>query len=122
MLTVAVSDVNMSTLITMLVAQKKHVQNNVKDKKFGKAFTNNISNFIAEANACTEYVDYKMLFSLMKEKQLSIEKSKWFKSSEREGIEFSLELIEDAINSIDTRFINGGHKLYESLLNLKGLK
>ena len=122
---VAVSRDHMPILRSMLIAQNKYIQANTKDKKFIKAFTDNMSNFIAEANACSDYTYFKMYFFLTKEKLLNKETSIFdfiFRSSKREGLIFSLELIESSIVSIDTRFVDGGFRLHEGLLKLKSIK
>lgn len=117
---IAVSDSShMSIVRLMLLAQHKYVLTKIIDKKYKQAYTENMEALIAEAHVCADIVDYEMYISVIKTGILNAKNpfyKSFFSSSKKEGINMAFEVVEGILASVDTRFISGGHKMYESLL------
>ena len=125
MLTIAVSNTHMPILRTMLVAQNTYLLSKMKDKSFKIAYLRSVEPLLKEAHTCSDIDDFRMYFECLKQLGLAYKaplRKRIFSSSDKEGVIAAYELVGNALISIDDRFINGGHKLYESLLKLKNTK
>jgi hypothetical protein len=109
----------MSIVRLMLLAQHKYVLTKIVDKKYKKAYIENIEPLIEEAHICADIIDYEMYVSVIKTGILNAKNpfyKSFFNSSKKEGINTAFEVVEDILASVDIRFISGGHKMYEFLL------
>ena len=125
MLTIAVSNTHMPILRTMLVAQNTYLLSKMKDKSFKIAYLRSVEPLLKEAHTCSDIDDFRMYFECLKQLGLAYKaplRKRIFSSSDKEGVIAAYELVGNVLISIDDRFINGGHKLYESLLKLKNTK
>jgi hypothetical protein len=107
----------------MLKAQRKYVVSKTKDDGFKKGFVQKIDRFIKEVEP-NNIASYNV-FREWAPRVLEINKKKpgfldrVFNSAQFEGEEFADEIILGVIESINLRFLEGGSKLYEALLNAK---
>ena len=125
MLTVAVSNTHMPILRTMLIAQNTYLLSKIKDKAFKAAYLRSIEPLLKEAHTCSDIDDFRMYFGCLKELGLAYKAplhKRIFSSSDKEGVIAAYDLVNNVLISIDNRFINGGYRLYESLLRLENIK
>jgi len=119
----AVSQDYLALAELMLKAQRKYVVSKTKDDGFKKGFVQKIDRFIKEVEP-NNIASYNV-FREWAPRVLEINKKKpgfldrVFNSAQFEGEEFADEIILGVIESIDVRFLEGGSKLYEALLDAK---
>lgn len=119
----AVSQDYLALAELMLKAQRKYVVSKTKDDGFKKGFVQKIDRFIKEVEP-NNIASYNV-FREWAPRVLEINKKKpgfldrVFNSAQFEGEEFADEIILGVIESINLRFLEGGSKLYEALLNAK---
>lgn len=119
----AVSQDYLALAELMLKAQRKYVVSKTKDDSFKKGFVQKIDRFIKEVEP-NNIASYNV-FREWAPRVLEINKKKpgfldrVFNSAQFEGEEFADEIILGVIESIDVRFLEGGSKLYEALLDAK---
>lgn len=119
----AVSQDYLALAELMLKAQRKYVVSKTKDDGFKKGFIQKIDRFIKEVEP-NNIASYNV-FREWAPRVLEINKKKpgfldrVFNSAQFEGEEFADEIILGVIESINLRFLEGGSKLYEALLNAK---
>lgn len=119
----AVSQDYLALAELMLKAQRKYVVSKTKDDGFRKGFVQKIDRFIKEVepNNIASYNVFRewapRVIEVNKKKPGFIDRV--FNSAQFEGETFADEIILDVIESIDLRFLEGGSKLYEALLDAK---
>jgi hypothetical protein len=119
----AVSQDYLALAELMLKAQRKYVVSKTKDDGFRKGFVEKIDRYIKEVepNNIATYLIFRewapRVIEVNKKKPGFIDRMLY--SAQIEGEAFAEEIILDVIESIDLRFLEGGSKLYEALLDAK---
>lgn len=109
----------MDLLRFMLCSQSAFVEKRISDNKYAKIFKDTslkIINLTADNNSDVEL--FKLQLSLLR-KHIENEKPNFILSILNDNYKYKilgLELAEDILSSIETRFISGGHKAYLELL------
>lgn len=118
----AVSKDNIALLRQMILSQNIYLLSKMKDKKFRESYVYTMTifyDFIRHEKDTDEYDDYIMLFNLtiltILDKDIPFFE-RHLSSSKREGELLAVDTVKQIIESINTRFISGGHRLYEDLL------
>jgi hypothetical protein len=118
----AVSQAYLALVESMLLSQNKYIIPKIKDKGFKEGYNNRMQVFLAETKICHDFTVYNTYFERVelrfdeKVRNLGFFE-KMLTKQQVEGERFANEIVKEILNSINTRFVEGGTKLYEALLD-----
>lgn len=106
----------------MLVTQTSFVVKRIHDKKCAKAFEDTMLSIIRVSSDFSDVKSFSYEFELIK-RSLNNNKSNFILSlfnEKHKYVDLALEITEDIIDSVNTRFIEGGSKSFLNLFDVKG--
>ena len=106
----------------MLCTQTSFMVKRIPDKKYAKTFENTMLSIIKVSSDFSDIKSFNNEFQLFKA-CLSAPKPNVFMSmfdEKHKYVDLALELTQDIIDSINTRFVDGGSKTFIGLFEVKG--
>lgn len=112
------------TVLTMLLAQGKYIEERVVTKNTKKIFIEEVQKLhkmiLLETNTKEDLESIRMVIKLYKdsvEEKTLLNKLKVTENYKRDAQLLLVDVINDIVDSIELRFITGGEKIYTPLLN-----
>lgn len=106
----------------MLCTQTSFMTKRIHDKKYAKSFEDTMLSIIKVSSDFSDVAAFSDEFKLIRA-SLSTTKPNFIKSmfdEKHKYIELALDLTDDIINSVNSRFITGDSKAFLGLFDIKG--